>query len=127
MSDHLSALKKAIYAALNGTISCAVYDDVPQGSSYPYVVIDNVQASTEEPVNGKRDRCFVYLSVWSRYNGQKQVLEILGELEATLNRTRPALDSGAVVLLRVTRKGTSREPDDETYMGHATVEGLVEY
>lgn len=129
MADPGVAMQKALFEALTSeSPPLAVYDRVPQGgASYPYVVISGQQAVPDDPLASRRDERFYYLTVWSTYHGQKEVLEILARIDALLHHARLASDSGRWVRSYVTRRLISAEPDGETYQGSATVRALTEH
>lgn len=127
MADPGLAVHKALLAALDAALSCSVYDGVPQGASYPYVTLDTIAAGQEDHLSGRMERRLVYLNVWSRVRGQREVLSIMGEIDAALHRNRLTLDTGRVAGAFVTRKSTTREPDNETFMGRVTIEMLIEH
>jgi len=126
VADASLAIHKAVLSALSAGLSCEAYDAVPQGAAYPYAVIDSVAAGHEDPLDRSVERRVVYLSFWSRTRGQKEVLDLMSQADAALHRTKLPLDSGRIVSAAVTRKNTSREPDNETFMGSMSVEYLVE-
>lgn len=126
MSDPTYALHVAVIAALDEAVSCNVWDAVPAGAEYPYVTVDTIEASNEDFVSVRMDRRFIYLNIWSTHPGQAEVLQIIAEIDA-LNDRRLELDSGHVVMLKVSRKGTSREPDNLTYMGRVTLELITRH
>ena len=118
-------LQKAIYTALDTALSCAVYDYVPTGASYPYVVIDSQLATDRQNLGSQRERIFVYLSVWSDYKGSKEVLDLMRTIRTTLQNTRPTLTSGTVVNMVVSRETTDRDVDGQTFMGRVTLDVTV--
>lgn len=92
-------VQKAVYDALNGSVSAPIYDDPPElpasmpKDSFPYVVIGDdigVQANTDDTKGREVD---VTLHIWSRYRGSKQVKEIAGEIEAILDRSELTADN----------------------------------
>lgn len=121
----MNALKTAIYAAIGG-ISAPVFDHVPQGTDCPYVVIDYMDATNAEYLNSRKDQILVYLSVYSVYRGQTEVLGIMQEIDDVLHNNRLSLSSGRVAAMRVVAKDTNREPDGITYMGRVRISALVE-
>jgi len=88
------------------------------------VVIDSTSIGNEDFTNSRMDRRFVYLSIWSRSQGQAEVMGIMSQLDA-LNNSTLSLSTGAVQSLRVERKRTNREPDNLTFMGHMTLRILT--
>ena len=127
MTDPGWALQKAVYGALSAALSVPVYDDVPEGAAYPYVTLSSQAARPDDPLDSRRDERFVYLTVWSSYRGQREVLEIMGQIDGALHRARPALETGRTVRAYVVRKVTSRDLPDGTYSGNVTVRVIVEH
>jgi len=127
MSDPSLPLQKAIYTALTNALSCGVYDSVPQGAAYPYVVMDREEAIDADYLSNRKDERFLYLSVWSRYHGQKEVKEIMADIDAALHRQKLAMDSGRMVICYVQRKTTVRDSDNLTFQGAVTLRVLTEH
>lgn len=121
MADAGFSVQKAVYAALDAALSCSVYDHVPQGAAYPYVVIDSQLQVDADGIGARAEDRSVYLSIWSTYKGQKEVLDIVADIRAALHRTRPTLDSGTAVWMTVARATTQRDADGETFQGLVTV------
>ena len=80
--------QKKIYEALNGVISCPVYDNAPQGASFPYVTIGEANLTDDDT---DRIQC-VYISyvihVWSQADGRKEIKTIMGEIYNALHLTK---------------------------------------
>lgn len=124
------ATQKAIYAALTAGSPApgfGVYDAVPAGAAYPYVVISSQQAVPDDPLASRRDERWIYLSVWSTHQGQQEVLEIMAEIDTRLHQQRLALETGRMVRAYVTRKLTLAEPDGATWQGQVTVKVIAEH
>lgn len=121
MSDPTLALQSALLAAIDGVVSCEVYDAVPQGATYPYVTLDYQTSSNNDYLGGFRvDQRYIYLGVWSRVTGAEEVLGIMAQIDA-LNEQPLTLSTGSMVSLRVERKRTVREPDNLTFQGQVTL------
>jgi len=127
VADAGLAVQKAVLAALQGALSCSVYDGVPQGAAYPYVTLDTVAAGHEDYLGSRQERRLVFLSIWSTVRGQREVLEIISDIDTALHRQRLTLDTGRIAGALITRKTTSREPDNETFQGRVTVDLLIEH
>ena len=135
MSNPGWALQVAVFQALNGNLTGAsgqnvpIYDGIaPQGSRYPYVILDSQAMAPDDPLASRRDMRFVYLSVWSTYRGQMEVHQILGQAYELLHEERlPMADGYRMVRIRVTRQQTSRDADEATYMGTLTLEARIEH
>lgn len=124
-----SAVQKSIYEALSTALSgvANVYDAVPQNTAYPYVVIDSQESVPNEPFTSRRDERFVYLSVWSQYRGQKEVLDILSLIDSALHRKKLPIDTGRIAIVYVKNRRTMREPDNLTFQGAATIQLITEH
>lgn len=121
MSEPTLALRSALLTALDGVLSCEVYDGVPQRAAYPYVTFDYETVNNEDYLGGFRvERRYVYLGIWSRVTGTEEVLSIMAQIDA-LNESPLTLSTGQLVSLRVERKRTVREPDNLTFMGQVTL------
>lgn len=94
MSLHSKALQTAIFSLLSGDSTLdglignnRIYDEVPQNSAYPYVVIG--EETTID--NGTKDRdgqeFTLTIHIWSRYRGGKQTKEIAERLYTLLHNT----------------------------------------
>lgn len=136
MADPSFASQKALFAALNGNVTYGtgspalvvpVYDNVPQGSTYPYIVIDNQYTDSDDPLASRRDLRFFYLNVWSTYAGQKEVLEIIAQIDALLAYKRFPMETGRMVRCEVIRKRTIRDADNVTYQGQVTLRVITEH
>ena len=121
MTDPALPLQSALMAVLNATLSCSVYDAVPDNAAYPYVTLDYSVSTNDDLFGGyRKDNRYYYLSIWSRAYGSEEVYSIMAQIDA-LNEEPLTLSSGDMVSLRVERKRTSREPDNLTFMGQITL------
>lgn len=135
MADPSFAVQKAIYTALNGNITIngspgqnvPVYDHVPQSAVYPYVTLDSEFVNDVDFLASRMDERFFYLSVWSTYRGQKEVKEIMAEIDRLLHGQKLTLDTGTMVHCRVRRKRSSRDADAVTFMGQVTLRILTQH
>lgn len=128
MSDPSLALQAALYQRLSAELSCPVYDAVPPEAAYPYVVLDAEAVTNVSPLSGrKRERRYIYLSVWSNYAGQAEVKRINAEIAAALDGRPLELLAGRAVAVRVERMSAEREPDGVTYQGTVTVRVLTQH
>lgn len=120
MADPSVALHDALYEALTAVLPCPVYDAVPQGAAFPYVTLDHEEVTNSDFLNRRMDLRFFYLTVWSRHQGQREVKEIMAQIDA-LNEQPLTLSTGHCVSVRVERKRTQRDADGRTYMGQVTL------
>lgn len=135
MADPSFAVQKALYTALNGNITIngspgrnvPVYDAVPQNAAYPYVTFDSEITNDADFLNSRMDERFFYLTVWSTYRGQKEVKEIMAEIDRLLHRQRLTLDTGTMVHCTVRRKRSTRDADAVTFMGQITLRIITQH
>lgn len=128
MSDPNVATQKAIYDALTvGLSPIAVYSAVPQGTAYPYVSIDGTTIVPDDPLAKRRDERYMYLSVWSRHQGNKEVLEIMTQIYNLLHQVRLPMDTGRMVKCFVRSRMDRREPDNLTFQGVITLRIITEH
>lgn len=80
------ALQAALYAALNGTITGGVYDQVPPGAAYPYTVIGHLTEEPDDLHDGEGSEITGTLHVWSAAPGTAEVNGILKEIDVVLHR-----------------------------------------
>lgn len=119
-------LHVAIYNAVEAVSgSWKVYDAVPADAAFPYVVIDSQMPMDEQLLVTQRERIRVYLSVWSKVKGQREVLQIMASIKAALQNNKLALSAGRTVSLVVTTERTQKDIADETYTGLMTLEVRV--
>lgn len=123
-----SAVQKALYTALSTALTgvADVYDSVPQKAAYPYVVIESHEITPTDGLTNRREVRHVYLSVWSQYRGQKEVLDILSTVDSALHRQKLELETGRLVIAFVDNKRTAREPDNMTFQGAAKIRLITE-
>ena len=97
----LLPLQQAMYDRLRSTLSCAVYDDVPDNPQYPYVVIgeDTSGDWSTKLVSGEEVTSTNH--VYSRYRGSKEVKRILDEMVQSVTKSPLTLEGFKVVTTEV--------------------------
>ena len=117
------ALQEAIYTRLNNdstltsTYGASVYDEVPEGSSFPYVSIGETTAldySTND-VDGSEQT--MTLHVWSQYRGTKETKNILDRLHDLLHDYSLSVTGANLINLRFDFSDLFRDPDGITRHG----------
>lgn len=127
MSDPSIAFQTAIFAELDAQLSVSVYDSVPQNAAFPYVTIDYQDSTNASYLSNRKDEKIMYFAIWSTYRGQKEVLEIMSEIDDLLNDKKFTLTTGRIAQMRVLTRRTNREPDGVTYMGQLRLQVLLEF
>jgi|TARA_R100000455_G_C6255632_1_gene111542 hypothetical protein len=124
MAVHSFELQKAIFSTLSGASltdvsagSVNVYDDVPEGAPYPYVVIGEETAIN----SGTKDKDAVEhtltLHVWSRYRGRKEIKLLMEQVYTTLHDSDITVSGASLVNLRQEFQTTLMENDGITRHG----------
>ena len=86
--------QKKIYEALNGVISCPVYDNAPQGSAFPYVTIGEANLTDNDTDSSQSVYISYVIHTWSQADGlggadgRKEIKTIMGEIYNALHLTK---------------------------------------
>lgn len=123
MAFHSWELQKALFSTLNGSVtgmdsaSVSVYDDVPENTAYPYVVIGEESTSN----NGSKDldglEHTITLHVWSQYRGRREIKEIMESVYSLLHNTAITVSGASLVNIRQEFSTTLAENDGITRHG----------
>jgi hypothetical protein len=123
MALHSWELQKAIFAQLDGSIvglsaaNISVFDDVPENTSYPYVVIGEETATN----NGSKDldglEYTLTVHVWSNYRGRREIKEIMQSVYENLHDTAISVTGASLVNVRQEFNTTLAENDGITRHG----------
>ena len=105
MALHSVELQKAIYSALGSdsalsALITGVYDDVPEGATYPYVVIGEQTAVNfgSKTLDGLEYTLTIH--VWSQYRGRKEAKEIMEKIYDVLHESSLSVTGASLVNLR---------------------------
>ena len=117
------ALQEAIYTRLNNdstltsTYGASVYDEVPEGSSFPYVSIGETTALdySSNDVDGSEQT--MTLHVWSQYRGTKETKNILDRQHDLLHDYSLSVTGANLINLRFDFSDLLRDPDGITRHG----------
>lgn len=122
---HAQLSSDADVQALLGTPP-RLYDRVPKGAEFPYVVYGRSETTPEDADPGTAVEHISHLHVWSRYGGRREVKEAVGAVRDALHYADLTLDGWRLVSLRVTYADIFRGPDGFTSQGVLRLRGLVE-
>ena len=116
-------LQTIIYSTLSGdsnltsTLGAGVYDDVPEGSSFPYVVLGEETAMDygTNDVDGSENTLTIH--VWSQYKGSKEAQNILDRIHTLLHDSSLSVSGFNLINLRFEFSDILRDPDGVTRHG----------
>lgn len=123
MALHSWNLQKAIYSTLNGSVtgiddaSVSVFDDVPEETAYPYVVIGEETTSDfgTKTLDGVEHTISVH--VWSQYRGRREIKEIMESCYNLLHNADITVEGASLINVRHEFATTLSENDGITRHG----------
>ena len=111
-----NALQKAIYDRLSDALDpVEVYDHIPQGTAFPYVVIgaDSSVAWDDKTADGQEFTCTVH--AWDALKaGRKSVKQVMQDVYAALHRREEALSLPGLMECRCEYAETFQEAASES-------------
>ncbi|MGW7598116.1 DUF3168 domain-containing protein [Streptomyces antimycoticus] len=118
MSTALWPLQKAVYAALTAdtalmALVSGVYDEVPEGSAYPYVSIGSITELVDDAHNQRGLSTNVVLHVWSTQLGFREAAEVFAAVDAVLDRRPLTVEGYRDVSVAHQQHQELRDPDPE--------------
>lgn len=130
MSLHGLAAHQAVFNTLTSALApVAVYDIAPEDAAMPFVDISAQQMlpiTAGTPYTGQFAEHHLYLTVWSNYRGQAEVLGILNQIHAALHNQTFSLDgTGRAVICQVQSADSRLDADGLSHQGAVTLRLLV--
>ena len=129
MTSAAWALQQAVYAALvaDHTLSTLcngrVFDAVPRGAAFPYVVIGEAE---EQDAGSPASEHTLSLHLWSRGNGSREIKQLAGAVRTCLDGANLTLNGHVLVSLAFLSADYTRQSDGETYRGVLRFRALTE-
>ena len=125
MALHSFALQQAIFSTLDGgTINDAdgnaitgVFDDVPENTAYPYVVIGEETATNIDTKDKDAHEHTLTIHVWSQYRGRKEIKNIMSSVYTLLHNASITVSGASLVNIRHEFENTLTEADGITRHG----------
>jgi len=120
MALHSWELQKAIYNALNGAVtgidsaSVDVYDDVPEGAEYPYIVIGEETSANDGTKDIDAVEYTLTLHIWSQYRGRREIKEIMQSVYDLLHDSAITVAGASLANIRQEFSNTLMENDGIT-------------
>jgi len=90
-------IQKAVYTALVAALDVPVFDNVPQNSPYPYVVVGDDTAVPWDTDDSLGTEATVTVHAWSQYRGRAEAKELLEQIYAALHRQDIAVENAVTI------------------------------
>lgn len=131
MADCLWELQKAAFTVLDGDATLSglvtgVYDQVPQDTSFPFVVIESIGSSGKSTKTEEVIQAIVSIAVYSRYRGKKEVWEILNEVKRIMHNNLLSMTGCTMVINKYQRSGAQILSDGLTQRGFVEFNCVIE-
>jgi hypothetical protein len=123
MSVGQFALQSTIYSALNNdntltsTLGAGVFDEVTEGTTYPFVAIGEDTATDFGTKTEDGGQFTINIHVWSQYTGSKETKNIMDRIHDLLHDSNLSVTGFNLVNLRFEFSDILRDPDGITRHG----------
>jgi len=111
MKSPLLPLQKAIYERLKASLTCPVYDHVPDGAAMPYVAIGEDTAVDWSTKLEPGMEVAHTLHVWSDYSGMAETKQLIDQVVQALTGSPHTVEGFAVVVASLDMIDTLRDPE----------------
>jgi hypothetical protein len=118
-------IQTAIYEAV-AAIGYPTYDDVPQVTAYPYIVVGDDRSIPFDTDNSVGSETTCTIHVWSQYRGRKEVKEIMRSVYQALHRANLTITGGHLVECQAEFEESFLDPDGLTRHGVIRFRLIVE-
>ena len=121
--ERSTEIQTALYTRLStdlgliALVGAGVYDDVPQESAYPYIVIGDDTTNTDDTQTYLGTRSTMTIHTWSRYSGKIECKTIMKAIYDALHREPLTLSAGTNWELLLDFEDTFMDTDGETRHG----------
>ncbi|MEQ1887566.1 MAG: DUF3168 domain-containing protein [Alphaproteobacteria bacterium] len=104
-------LQQVIFARLDTLLAEPVYDHVPQNAPFPYVVVGDAAVSAWGAGDLSGEQHALSIHIWSRYQGRKEMKQIMSSIMAALDGVALSLSGHQLVDLRFVFADEFPDPD----------------
>lgn len=120
--DTLGPLQTAVYAKLSGdatltALITGVFDHVPEGTGYPYVVVGEAFATPRNSQDRKGRRTAENIHVWSDHLGYSELNAIADRIIELLDHQALTVSGHDIVLSNFEFQQTLDDPDPDVRHG----------
>tara|TARA_R100000426_G_scaffold72854_1_gene50760 strand:- start:584 stop:994 length:411 start_codon:yes stop_codon:yes gene_type:complete len=108
MSIHSFELQKSVFGVLNsanitdaaGSAITGVFDDVPEGTAYPYIVVGEESSNNISTKSLDMHEHTLTIHTWSQYRGLKDIKVIMKQIYDNLNDVSLSVSGGQAVNMK---------------------------
>ncbi len=108
MSIHSFELQKSVFTVLNsanitdaaGSAITGVFDDVPEGTAYPYIVVGEESSNNISTKSLDMHEHTLTIHTWSQYRGLKEIKVIMKQIYDNLNDVSLSVTGGQAVNMK---------------------------
>ena len=132
MSFHSFDLQTILYSTLNGDSTLdgivgnnKIFDNVPQDTTYPYVVLGNITALNRGTKTLDGNDYVLDIDVWSTYRGKKEISEAMERIYELLHDTTYSVSGADMVVSQVRNTITLVENNGITRHGVLSLSVIV--
>ena len=117
------ALQERVYTTLNNdsnltsTQGAAIYDEVPENASFPYVQIGGETAIDYSTKDVTGSEVTINMDVWSQYKGSKEVKNLMDRIHTLLHDSSLSVTGHNLINMRLEFIDVLRDPDGITRHG----------
>lgn len=104
-------------AAVAALVQTRVYDYVPSGTTYPYIAIGDDTLRDLGAHTFKGMEATINIHSWSRYEGRKQVKQMMEAIYDRLHEGELTLSGHTMVFCRFEFAEVMKDPDGSTHHG----------
>jgi len=132
MSAASWALQQAIFATLAASddvrdcIGARIFDAVPRGSAFPYIVIGDDRTSDWSTATEPGTLHALTIHIWSRAAGRRETRLAAEAVIAALNGAELTVGGQVLIDLRWLESDSTRENDGETVHAQLKFKALLE-
>ncbi len=92
-----SQIQKAVFTVLTSALNVPVFDNVPQDTKYPYVVVGDDTSVPWDTDDSTGTEATVTIHAWSQYRGRAEVKALLAQIYDALHRQDIAIEDVHVI------------------------------
>ena len=122
-----ASLQKGLYEHLVAALDVPVFDHVPQGREYPFVVIGDTDLRAWESYESMGYVAEARIHCYTATAGRLAVNELLDDIEDALNRAELVLPDygGSVVTVHMIFRSPAVEPDGVVRSGRIDFRAII--